>query len=1129
MRTQLGYFMRFVVVAVCSAAFNVHPAHAQSRQTVRTVSAAPASARSIAPLGDSKPLRLALSLPLRNQQQLQTLIQQLNDPASPNYHKFLTVGQFTAQFGPTAADYARVLSFANSQGFKVTRTFSNRLVVNVTGSASTVNQAFHLTLGMYQHPTEHRSFYAPDVEPTVESGVPLVGIAGLSNFNPPRPMLKQASTTGVRSYTTGSGPGGQFLGSDMRAAYAPGVALDGSGQVVGLVELGPYNPQDVTSYFSAIGQPLQVPIYNVLLDVDGVCSGTVGIYGCDDGEEVIDIQQAISMAPNLSGLIVYEAYGSNSDALTAFAQAASDNIAKQLSLSFGWGGTPASEPGYEQVFLELQAQGQNLFIASGDSGANVGGGGYPGNSPNVTDVGGTDLTTTGSGGPWQTETGWVGSGGGWNTASPIPDYQTAAVNASNQGSASFRNVPDLAMEANTDNYFCANGSCQGGIGGTSLAAPRWAGFLALANQQANGNPIGFLNPIVYGLGQQSGYDLLFHDIASGNNFNNSSPTLFSAVSGYDLVTGWGSPQGQPTIDVLAPVNATQPNFTLTASSTSIPLAPGGAGSSTITISPANGFSGTVALTALAVGAPAGVTASLSQGSVSGSGAVTLSVATRSATPGGTFAIAVTGSGSGLQHTVYVRLTLPDFAIAASPNSLYLNQGEMASDSITLTPSNGFNGDVTLSTAGGLPEGVRSWLNPQAATTASTLKLFADRIATTAVGVPLNVIGTSGGIQHVSTTQLNVSAALGDRGFGVPVDLSAAYNVAGLYTDGTTFSTTGGLGGARYAYSASLLTATRVLSGVVFKFGPANQLDAVAGAGQTVALPAGDFNTLQLLATGINGEQSNQAITVTYTDGTQSQLSQSFSDWFSPAGNVNEEEAVAMPYRNSATGAADDRRFNLYHYTLLLERGKIVQSVQLPNNPAVIVFAATLTRQDLGRQLDLKSAFNVTGIYTDGTSFSADGGLDTGGTAYSANLLGDQAGPSSAVVNGQKFNLGAANVANAVSGAGQVIPLTGGHYTQMRWLGTGVQGAQISQPVVVSYMDGSTETFMQSFSDWFSPGFYPGEAQAVQTAYRDLNDGTQDSGPFYVYEYTFPLNPRKIVRQVQLPQNPFVLVLAITLQ
>jgi subtilase family serine protease len=167
----------------------------------------------------------------------------------------------------------------------------------------------------------------------------------------------------------------------MRAAYAPGVTLDGSGQVVGLIELGPYNLQDVQSYFSTIGEPLQVPIYNVLLGVDGICSGTPGNGGCDDGEEVIDIEQAISMAPHLSGLIVYEAYGSNSDALTAFTQAASDNIAKQMSLSFGWGGTPGTEPGYEQVFLEFQAQGQNLFIASGDSGANVGGGGYPGNSP----------------------------------------------------------------------------------------------------------------------------------------------------------------------------------------------------------------------------------------------------------------------------------------------------------------------------------------------------------------------------------------------------------------------------------------------------------------------------------------------------------------------------------------------------------------------------------------------------------------------------------------------------------------------------------------------------------------------------------------------------------------------------
>jgi hypothetical protein len=1125
---KLGHFIRFLMLASCSAA-SIAPtnsAHAQLRQAVQT---APANSQTVGPPPDSKQLRLALTLPLRNQQQLKALIEQLNNPSSPDYHKFLTVQQFTAQFGPSAEDYAKVVSFANSHGLTVTRTFSNRLLVNVAGSAATVNRAFHVTMQTYKHPTENRNFYAPDVEPTTDPGVPLLGIEGLTDFTLPRPMLKKAlSAANVLSDQTGSGQSGQFLGSDMRAAYAPGVTLDGSGQVVGLIELGPYNLQDVQSYFSTIGQPLQVPIYNVLLGVDGICSGTAGNGGCDDGEEVIDIEQAISMAPHLSGLIVYEAYGSNSDALTAFTQAASDNIAKQLSLSFGWAGTPGTEPGYEQVFMEFQAQGQNLFIASGDSGANVGGVGYPGNSPNVTDAGGTDLTTAGAGGPWQSETGWIGSGGGWNTASAIPAYQTSAVNANNQGSASFRNIPDVAMEANTDNFFCANGSCQGGIGGTSLAAPRWAGFLALANQQANGNPIGFLNTTLYALGQKSNYDLLFHDITSGNDFNSSSPNLFSAVTGYDLVTGWGTPQGQALIDALAPVNAASPNFALTSSVAAIPLTPGGSGSGTITVSPSNGFLGAVNLTAIAVGSPAGVTASLGQSSITGAGSVILTVSTTSATPGGTLVVAVSGTSGGLAHTVYVQLTLPDFGLSVSPASLYLNQGGTTSDAISIAQLNGFNGNVTLTSSGGLPNGVLAWLRPQVTTGASTLKLIADSTATIGVGIAVNVTGTSGNLQHVSAVQLSVSAAIDDRGAGVPVDLSQVYNVAAIYTDGSSFSTTGGLDGGGHAYSENLLTGSRVLSGILFRFGAPNQLDAVFTAGQTIPLPAGEFTALQLLATGIDGEQSGQTITVTYTDGTQSSFTQAFSDWYSPSGNINEAGAVAMPYRNRATGVADNRPFNLYDYTFVLDRGKTVKSILLPNNRAVIVFAATLTKQDLGAQVDLASAFNVSGIYTDGTTFPADGGLDTGGAAYSANLLEDQAGSSSVIVNGRKFNIGSPNAPDAVFGSGQEIPLIEGHYTQLHLLGTGVQGAQTSQSVIVTYTDGTTSQFTQSFSDWFSPGYYPGETRAARMAYRDYSDGTRNSGPFNLYEYTFSLDSRKTVKEVELPQNRFVLALAITL-
>lgn len=1128
---KFAHFMLFLILASYSAA-SIAPAYsaqAQMRQVVQTASAAPASSRPVGPLSDSKQLRLALVLPLRNQQRLQALIGQLNNPSSPNYRKFLTVQQFTDQFGPTAVDYAKVVSFANSHGLTVTRTFSNRLLVDVAGPAATVNRAFHVTMQTYKHPTENRNFYAPDVEPTIDPGVPLLGIEGLTNFTLPRPMLQQASSAAsVSGDQTGSGQSGQFLGSDMRAAYAPGVTLDGSGQVVGLIELGPYNLQDVQSYFSTIGEPLQVPIYNVLLDVDGVCSGTPGSGGCDDGEEVIDIEQAISMAPHLSGLVVYEAYGSNSDALTAFTQAANDNIAKQMSLSFGWGGTPGTEPGYEQVFMEFQAQGQNLFIASGDSGANVGGVGYPGNSPNVTDAGGTDLTTAGAGGPWQAETGWIGSGGGWNTASAIPAYQTSAVNANNQGSTRFRNIPDVAMEANTDNFYCANGSCQGGIGGTSLAAPRWAGFLALANQQANGNPIGFLNTTLYAMGQQSNYGQLFHDTTSGNDFNSGSPGLFSAVTGYDLVTGWGTPQGQALIDALAPINAPGPNFALTSSVATIPLTPGKGGSSTITISPSNGFLGTVSLTVLAVGSPVGVAASLSQSSITGAGSVILTVATTSATPGGTFVVAVTGAGGGLAHTVYVQLTLPDFELSVSPASLYLDQGAITAGAISIAPLNGFNDNVTLTSSGGLPDGIMARLGPRVSATASTLKLSADSTATTGVGTPVNITGTAGNLQHVSSAQLSVSAAIGDRGAGVPVDLSPAYNVAAIYTDGSTFSTTGGLGGAGYAYSENLLTLSRVLSGILFRFGASNQLDAVATAGQTIALPAGQFTALQLLATGVNGEQSDQPIIVTYTDGTKSNFTQSFSDWFSPSSNLNEAEAVAMPYRNVATGVADNRRFNLYDYTFVLDRGKTVESLLLPNNQAVIVFAATLTRQDLGAQVALASAFNVSGVYTDGTAFPADGGLDGGGAAYSANLLGDGTGSSIAIVNGRKFNLGPANAPDAVYGSGQEIPLLEGHYRQLHLLGTGVQGAQTSQSVVVTYTDGTTSHFTQSFSDWFSPEYFPGETKAVQTAYRDYSDGTNGSGPFNLYEYTFCLDARKTVMEVEFPQNRFVLVLAITL-
>ena len=1102
---------------------------AQQRRALPTHLAAPATEPAIAPVQAQQPIAFGFTLPLRNQAALEALLQAQRNPSSPHYRQYLSAQQFVSQYGPTQVDYDRVIAFARSHGFTVTRTFANRLLVNVRGNSSSINQAFALQMQMHQHADQTGKYYAPDVEPTVDSSLPILSVVGLSTRDLPKPMLVHAKSNAT-AQTTGSGQNGQFLGSDMRAAYAPGISLDGAGQTVGLVELGPYNLSDVQAYFTAVNQPLKVPIYNALLNVDGVCSGTPATGGCDDGEEVIDIQQAISMAPGLSGLIVYEAYGSGSDALTAFAQAASDNTAKQLSLSFGFGGTPATQPGYEQVFMELAAQGQNLFIASGDSGANVGNVGYPGNSPNVTDVGGTDLTTAGAGGPWASETAWIGSGGGWSTQSPIPSYQVPVINSANQGSPSYRNIPDIAMEANTDNFFCANGSCQGGIGGTSLAAPRWAGFLALANEQANGYPIGFLNSTYYNLGQTSTYANVFHDIVVGDNFNTSSPNLFQAVAGYDLTSGWGSPNGQSMLDTLAPPaqSSTGPNFTLTASPSTLAITSGSSATTTVTLTPLSGFSNPVDLTATAIGAPAGVTASLANSSLTGTQQTMLNVTTTSSTPGGSFVVAIAGTSGGISHTAYVELSLPNFALQPAQGAVYLDQQGRASDIISIDASNGFDQRVALMLAG-LPPGVKGRLLPKDSGSSSTLSLQAGVIAPTTSGRSLSISGASGGTTHtVPSLVLAVSAAKTDCGLGTPVDLISSFNLVGVHKDNTTFSD-GGLDGSGYAYSATLLGTARVLNGIRFRFGAPDVPDAVYGTGQSIALPANHFNTLQLLATGIDGNQTTQPVTVTYSDGSVAQLQQSFGDWYAPAINVNEQEAVAMPYRNTAKGQPDSRQFNLYGYTLLLDPAKTVKSLTLPNNRNVILLAATLTLQTLGTETNLAGMFNAAGIYTDGSTFPADGGLDGGGAAFSANLLQDGSSAGEEIVVGtSRFHLGTPNATDVVYAAGQTIALPEGIYTELKLLGTGVQGDQTSQPIQIHYMDGTTDTVQQSFSDWSSLSGYANESLAIKTAYRNYNDGTQDQQAFNVYLYTLKLRPLKLVKSITLPNNRNVVLLGITL-
>lgn len=221
-----------------------------------------------------------------------------------------------------------------------------------------------------------------------------------------------------------------------------------------------------------------------------------------------------------------------------------------------------------------------------------------------------------------------------------------------------------------------------------------------------------------------------------------------------------------------------------------------------------------------------------------------------------------------------------------------------------------------------------------------------------------------------------SAVTGTGGAGTPVNLASEYNLNAIYADTTSF-TDNGLDGEGNVYSSNLLTANRILDGIQFNLGPANQPDAVYSAGQLIKLPGGKFATLRVLAASIYGPVLHETITVTYADGTTGTFTQSFSDWCgcvpNPGEQPGESLAVVMPYRDSRNGAHDDQESYLYGYTFALNPDKTVQSLTLPDNHNVIVLAATLATQGQGTKASSSGQVSFVDVphenyhYSDGTN------------------------------------------------------------------------------------------------------------------------------------------------------------------
>jgi len=542
----------------------------------------------------TQPLHLMLVLQIPNQKKLDDYIKRIYTPNDPLYHHYLTPQQFGDMFGLSQADYNRVINWAKSQGFQVTQTYKNRLLLGITTSAMKAQNAFHVKLRQYTGP-DGSKFYAPDSNPTAPP-VPIVGIVGLDNAGKPKPLIQFPGGfgpppttgspyppiqggplnpigtppiyTGPKPLNIGTGPAGGLDPKDIWQAYNVNASVQlGTGQVLGLLELDGYNTADIIGgtnnqpYYAQL-VPIQnyVPpaLVNVLLD------GFQGKPVTFDGqiEATLDIDMMIALAPLASEIIVYEAPDTLTGYIDVLAKMADDNLAASLSSSWGSAEDEVSFPAIvveNYITAQMALQGQSIFDAAGDNGAFTDGSTLSVDDlaahPYVSGVGGTTLTTNGPGGAYVSETVWNnnvingggGGGGGISKYWALPSYQYGLISPASLGSTVFRNVPDVSLNADpntgydifvTDNFVSPAIGLWLTIGGTSAAAPLWAGFIADVNSGKafqHQPPVGFANPSLYSIARDSAkYANDFHDITTGDN------GYYPAVPGYDDASGLGS-------------------------------------------------------------------------------------------------------------------------------------------------------------------------------------------------------------------------------------------------------------------------------------------------------------------------------------------------------------------------------------------------------------------------------------------------------------------------------------------------------------------------------------------------------------------------------------------------------------
>lgn len=359
----LAQWLAAVTLAVTVAAIQL-PAYAAPRHD-----AGPKSASDVT--------TVALVLKVRNADALAQFVDDVTDPASGSYRKFLPAADFIGRYSPTQADVAAVTNNLKAAGITVTGVSDNRLVLHAQGTVDALNRYFATSI--HDFVSGPQRFHAPVAAPTIPAAVAgnVAAVVGLSTepvyksrlarITEPAAASASRLAPNVHPKPTPT-PFGYFTSLDVADFYQVKALWDkgykGNGRTVGIVTLATFDPADAYAYWQGIGlavKPNRIKVVHV--------NGGSGPFGAE--ETTLDVQQAGGLAP-MADIVVYDAPNTNLDFIDVFAKAVTDNKVETLSVSWGMAEIFVDPPvaaAMDQIFAQAAAQGISMFAASGDAGA----------------------------------------------------------------------------------------------------------------------------------------------------------------------------------------------------------------------------------------------------------------------------------------------------------------------------------------------------------------------------------------------------------------------------------------------------------------------------------------------------------------------------------------------------------------------------------------------------------------------------------------------------------------------------------------------------------------------------------------------------------------------------------------